>query len=48
MYVMAGPATVKVFVADEAELEFCTVMLCGPAEASCVLVTFAVSDVALP
>jgi len=45
---IVGPLTVNVFAAEEAALEFRTVMFCGPAEANWVLVTDAVSDVALP
>ena len=46
--VIVGPLTVNVRAAEEAVLEFWTVTLCGPAEASWVLVTAAVSEVALP
>jgi len=46
--VIAGPLTVKSLAADEAALEFFTVTLCEPAEASWALVTAAVSEVALP
>jgi hypothetical protein len=45
---MAGPLTRNELAEEEAALEFWTVTLCGPAEASCVPVTAAVSDVALP
>jgi len=46
--VIVGPLTVNVRAAEEAALEFWTVTFCGPAEASWVLVTAAVSEVALP
>jgi len=39
---------VNVLDGDEAALEFLTVTFGDPAETSCVLVTAAVSDVALP
>jgi hypothetical protein len=45
--VIMGPSTVNVRGGGEAELEFRTVTLCGPAEASWALVTAAVSEVAL-
>jgi hypothetical protein len=45
--VIAGPSTVKV-LAEDTPVGLCTVTLCSPALASCVLVTAAVRDVALP
>jgi hypothetical protein len=45
---MAGPLTVNALAEEEAALVFCTVTDCGPAEASWVLVTAAVSEVAPP
>ena len=44
---IAGPLTVNV-LAEETPLVFRTVMFCGPAEASWVLVTAAVSEAGLP
>jgi hypothetical protein len=45
---IAGAATLNTLLADEDVLVFFTVTLKDPAAASCVLVTAAVSDVALP
>jgi len=46
--VIAGPFTANALAEEETVLEFCTVTFCGPAEASWILVTDAVSEVALP
>lgn len=45
--VMAGPLTVYVLAEEDAVLEFRTVILDDPAEASWALVTAAVSEVGL-
>jgi hypothetical protein len=46
--VIAGPFTLKALAAEDDVLVFLTVTLNEPEAASCVLVTAAVSDVALP
>jgi hypothetical protein len=45
---IAGPSTMNVLAEEAAALEFCTVTLCGPAEASWVVATVAAREVALP
>jgi len=46
--VMVGPSIVNVLAEEEAALEFWTATAGDPADASCVLVTAAVREVALP
>lgn len=43
---MVGPPTTNAMAGEEAALQFWTVTPCDPAEASCALVTLAVSEVA--
>jgi hypothetical protein len=46
--VIVGPSIVNILAEEEAALEFWTVTAGDPARASCVLVTAAVREVALP
>jgi hypothetical protein len=45
---IVGPLTVNALAAEDAAMEFWMVTFWGPAESSCVPVTAAVSEVALP